>query len=317
MRYRPLGNSGLVVSVVGLGCNNIGRDVDADGAKALVTAALDCGVTLLDTADVYPRPVGLSEEILGRALAGRRHEIVLATKFGSAMDNTNGPDWGARGSRRYIRRAVEASLRRLNTDWIDLYQYHAPDRVTPIEETIAALGELVTEGKVRYLGSSNFAGWQVVQADFLARTAGSARFISAQNGYSLLDPRPEAELVPACLAYDVGLLPFYPLANGLLTGKHQRDSPPPPHSRIAERMPELHRDADWPLIERLTAFGAEHDRSLLEVAIGGLAAQPAVTSVIAGARTPQQLRANAAAGNWVLTADDLAGLAQARTASEH
>lgn len=300
-----------MVSTVGLGCNNLGRDVDDTAAAALIATARDEGVTLLDTADVYPRPVGLAEAMLGRVLRGQRDQFVVATKFGSSMDATNGPDWGARGSRRYIRLAVEASLRRLNTDWIDLYQYHAPDRITPVEETLAALTELVAEGKVRYIGSSNFAAWQVVEADFIARAAGGARFVSAQNGYSLLDPRVEQELVPACVAYGVGLLPFFPLANGLLTGKHDRHRPAPA-SRIAQRLPGLHREADWDLIERLTEYGAERERSLLEVAIAGLAAQPAVASVIAGARTPEQLRANAAAGRWSLTEDDLAALALAR-----
>jgi aryl-alcohol dehydrogenase-like predicted oxidoreductase len=298
MRYRSLGTSGLVVSVLGLGCNNIGRDLDAAATQTLVNAALDCGITLFDTADTYPRPVGVCEELLGQALSGRRDEVVLATKFGSDMRGDNGPDWGARGSRRYIRRAVQGSLRRLRTDWIDLYQYHTPDLVTPIEETLSALHELVVEGKVRYIGSSNLKAWQLVEADFLARHGDRTRFVSAQNRYNLLERDAENELIPACQSYGVGLLPYYPLANGLLTGKHRRTEPPVAGSRIAEREPAIHTDADWDLIERLESFAIERGLTLLEVALAGLAAQPAVSSVIAGAKTTEQLRANVAAIDW-------------------
>jgi aryl-alcohol dehydrogenase-like predicted oxidoreductase len=311
MRYRSLGTSGLRVSVVGLGCNTFGREVDLAGVKALVAAALDTGLTLFDTSDTYPRPVGLSEKLLGEALAGHRDEVVLATKFGSDMRGDNGPDWGARGSRRYIRRAVESSLRRLRTDHIDLYQYHVPDGSTPIEETLAALHELVREGKVRYLGSSNMAAWQVVEADFLARAAGHTRFVSAQNMYNLLDDGAAAELAPACQAYGIGLLPYSPLANGLLTGKHTRAAPVP-GTRLADRLPELHGSADWETIGRLTGYARERGLSLLAVAIGGLAARPAVSSVIAGARTPEQLRDNVAAAGWEPTPDDLSALDRAR-----
>jgi aryl-alcohol dehydrogenase-like predicted oxidoreductase len=305
MRYRQLGQSGLTVSVVGLGCNNFGR-IDLDATRAVVDAALDEGITLLDTADIYS--LGASEELLGQVLAGRRDDVVLATKFGMDMAGANGADWGARGSRRYIRRAIEASLRRLATDYIDLYQYHVPDGVTPIDETLAALDELVDEGKVRYVGSSNLAGWQVVQAEYVARSAGAARFISAQNEYSLLDRAVEAELAPACVAYGIGILPFFPLANGLLTGKFRRDEPPRRGTRIGDRKPRLHADAPWDVIEGLEKFADERGIGLLDVAIGGLAAQPAVASVIAGATAPEQVRANAAAASWVPTADDLAAL---------
>src|SRR5690348_7813731 len=195
MRFRRLGASGLAVSVVGLGCNNFGTRLDLDATRAVVDAALDAGVTLFDTADVY----GQSEDLLGEILQGRRDQVVLATKFGMDRRGALGPDWGARGSRRYIRLAVESSLRRLRTDWIDLYQLHAPDAHTPLEETLAALDELVTAGLVRYIGSSNFTGWQVVDADWIARDAHRARFVSAQNQYSLLDRDAERELVPACL----------------------------------------------------------------------------------------------------------------------
>ena len=306
MRYRQLGSSGLTVSVVGLGCNNFGRWVDRDGTRAVVQAALDVGITMFDTADTYSR--GQSEQLLGDALAGHRDEVVLATKFGHDMGGANGPDWGARGSRRYVRRAIEASLRRLGTDHVDLYQYHAPDRVTPIEETLAALDELVAEGKVRYLGSSNFAAWRVVQAEHLARAAGTARFVSAQNNYNLLEREAEAELTPACLAHGVGIVPYFPLANGLLTGKYRRDRPPEPGTRLGDRKPSLHADAPWDVIEGLQKYAEERAISLLHVAIGGLAGQPAVASVIAGATRPEQVRANAAAGAWELTAGDLAAL---------
>jgi aryl-alcohol dehydrogenase-like predicted oxidoreductase len=305
MRYRQLGESGLTVSVVGLGCNNFGR-IDLAATRAVVDAALDEGVTLLDTADIYG--LGASEELLGQVLAGRRDDVVLATKFGMDMAGANGADWGARGSRRYIRRAVEASLRRLATDYIDLYQYHAPDGITPVEETLAALSELVDEGKARYVGSSNLAGWQVVEAEYLARSAGAARFISAQNEYNLLDRAVEAELAPACLAYGVGILPFFPLANGLLTGKFRRDEPPPPGTRIGDRKRWLHAGAPWDVIEALEKFAGERGLGLVDVAIGGLAAQPAVASVIAGATSAEQVRANAAAARWVPTEADLTEL---------
>jgi aryl-alcohol dehydrogenase-like predicted oxidoreductase len=308
VRYRPLGRSGLVVSVVGLGCNNIGRSLDAAGTRKVLDAALDVGVTLLDTADIYGSARGESEELLGEVIGADRERFVLGTKFGNDMGGVNGPDWGARGSRRYIRTAVEASLRRLRTDHLDLYQYHAPDGVTPVEETLAALDELVEAGLVRYVGSSNFAGWQVAQADHVAAGLGAERFVSAQNEYSRLDRRAEAELVPACLAYEVGLLPFFPLANGLLTGKYERDVPPPPGTRLGDRKRDLHERAPWDVIERLRAYAEGRGLSMLDVAIGGLAAQPAVASVIAGATSADQLRANAAAGEWAPDQADLAEL---------
>ena len=222
MTYRPLGSSGLMVSTVGIGCNAFSRRVDLEGTRAIVRAALDSGVTLFDTADIYGIEPGASEAMLGEALGTDRENVILATKFGMDMRGANGPDWGVRGSRRYVRKAVESSLRRLRTDYIDLYQLHAPDEVTPIEETLAALHELVLEGKVRNIGSSNFAGWQVVDADWTARAGGYERFVSAQNKYSLLDRDVEDELVPACERVGVGILPFFPLEFGLLTGKYKR-----------------------------------------------------------------------------------------------
>ena len=310
MRYRPLGDSGLVVSAVGLGCNNMGRSLDLAGSREVVDAAIDCGVTLFDTADVYGDSGG-SEEALGQALQGRREQVVLATKFGMDMHGANGPDFGARGSRRYIRRAVEASLRRLRTDWIDLYQYHRPDGVTPVEETLAALDELVTAGLVRYVGWSNVAGWQVADAEWTARSSGRTRFISVQNNYNLLERGIEAEVLPACARYGVGVLPYFPLANGLLTGKYRKGQPPPAGTRIVARKPDLLSDDRLDRVERLVRYAEERGLSLLEVAIGGLLAQPAVGSVIAGASGADQVRANAAAGGWEPTPEDLAALDQA------
>lgn len=306
MRYQPVGDSGLVVSVVGLGANNFGRRIDLDATRAVVDAAFEAGITLIDTADIYG-PGGESERLLGEALAGRRDEVVLATKFGMDMGGANGPDWGARGSRRYVRRAVEASLTRLRTDWIDLYQYHAPDGVTPIEETVAALDELVREGKVRYLGSSNLAAWQVADADSFARHSGTSRFVSAQNGYSLLDRTVERELTPACVRHGIGILPYFPLANGLLTGKYRRGEPAPAGTRLESRLDTV-RDRAFDRIEAFESFARERGLSLLDVAIAGLAAQPAVGSVIAGATRPEQVKANAAAGTWEPSAEDLAAL---------
>ena len=305
MRYRQLGSSGLTVSLVGLGCNNIGRSLDAAGTRKVLDAALDTGVNLLDVADIYGGHRGQSEEVLGEVLGADRENFVLATKFGLDMGGVNGPDWGTRGSRRYIRVAVEASLRRLRTDHLDLYQYHAPDDRTPVDETLAALDELVRAGKVRYVGSSNFAGWQVAQADHVAAELGAERFVSAQNEYSLLDRRAEAELVPACAAYGVGVLPFFPLFNGLLTGKYSRDVPPPPGTRLGDRKADLHRNAPWDTLDALRAYADQRGLAMLDVAIAGLAAQPAVSSVIAGATSAEQLRANAAAGEWEPSDADL------------
>ena len=300
---RRLGTSGLVVSVVGLGCNNFGRRIGLDQTREVVRAALDAGVTLFDTADIY----GDSEDFLGQVLGPQRSDIVLATKFGLPMGGALGPDWDARGSRRYIRKAVESSLRRLETDWIDLYQFHTPDPATPIEETLAALHELVLEGKVRYVGCSNFAGWQVADADWIARSADLTRFISAQNHYSLIERGVEAELTPACERFGLGILPFFPLANGLLTGKYRRGETAPEGTRLASRDGWL-TDQRFDQVEALQRYADERGLSMLEVAIGGLAAQPAVSSVIAGATKPEQVVANVAAGGWVPNADDLDAL---------
>jgi aryl-alcohol dehydrogenase-like predicted oxidoreductase len=308
MTYRPLGNSGLMVSTVGLGTNAFGTRIDARQTQRVVDAALDAGITLFDTSDTYG--VGASEELLGRSLGRRRHEVVLATKFGMDMDGANGPDWGARASRRYVRTAVEASLRRLGTDHIDLYQLHQPDLVTPVEETLEALTELVTEGKVRYLGCSNFAAWEVVDAHWTAGAAHLRPFQSAQNEYSLYNRAAEEELVPALLRTGMSLIAYFPLAYGLLTGKYRRGQQPPEGSRLSADS-QAHRlaHADWDRVEALHAFADERRVSILDVAIGGLAAQPAVASVIAGATRPEQVEANVRAGLWSPTHDDLAALA--------
>jgi aryl-alcohol dehydrogenase-like predicted oxidoreductase len=307
MRYRTLGDSGLLVSVVGLGCNNFGGRLDVTRTRAVVDAAIDEGITLLDTAESYGGQ-GASELALGEVLTGRRDKVVLATKFGGA-DMGYGPAAGAKGSRSYIKVAVEKSLTRLKTDYIDLYQLHTPDPVTPIDETIAALDDLVTEGKVRYLGHSNLAGWQIADAAHAAASTGRAPFISAQNHWSLLERGAEREVVPAARHFGVGLLPFFPLANGLLTGKVRKGQDIPANSRLAEpRRAGYVTDAKLDKVEALIAWGQDHGVSVLEIAIGGLAAQPGCSSVIAGATSPEQVKANAAAGEWEPTEDDLAAI---------
>jgi aryl-alcohol dehydrogenase-like predicted oxidoreductase len=309
MRFRRLGESGLVVSVVGLGCNNFGRKVDLDGTRAVIDSAIDHGINLFDTADIYGNPHGASEELVGAALKGRRDDVVIATKFGMDMSGANGPDHGARGSRRYIHRAVEASLRRLGTDYIDLYQIHEPDPATPIAETLAALDDLVRAGKVRYLGNSNFAGWQIADASWTARTDGLTPFVSAQNHYNLLERSVEREVLPACERFGLGMLPFFPLASGLLTGKYRRGEAPPAGGRLTEaRYGQRLADASWETIGALQEFADKRGLGLLDVAIGGLAAKPAVSSVIAGATRPEQVAANVAAGQWVPSTEDLAEL---------
>ncbi|RZS37499.1 aryl-alcohol dehydrogenase-like predicted oxidoreductase [Herbihabitans rhizosphaerae] len=297
-----------MVSTVGLGCNNLGRPGTAAeslaGSRAVVGAALDAGVNLFDIADVYGAPRGRSEELLGQALSGRRDQAVIATKFGLDMQGANGPDFGARGSRRYVRRALEASLRRLGTDWIDLYQFHRPDPSTPIEETLATLDDLVREGTVRYVGVCNMAGWQVADAVWHARDAGVTAPVAAQNHYSLLEREAERELLPAATRFRLGVLPYFPLANGLLTGKYHRGSDPPSGSRLAARQ-RLLEDAPWERIEKLRAFAEERRITMSTLAIGWLTAQSSVGSVIAGATTPEQVIANAAASTWNPTPEDL------------
>jgi aryl-alcohol dehydrogenase-like predicted oxidoreductase len=302
MRKRRLGRDGPEVSVVGLGCNNFGLRVDLEGTRAVVDAALEAGVTLLDTADIYGNRGG-SESFLGEVLEGRRDRVVLATKFGGDMrDGTT-----ARGSRAYIQKAIDASLRRLRTDYVDLYQYHTPDRETPFEETFGALDELVRKGKVRYIGHSNLEAAEVEKVDALARAREWAPPVSAQNQYSLLRREAEEELLPTCERLGVGVLPYFPLASGLLTGKYRRGQPPPEGTRLAGRH-EVLTDETFDRVEALERYADERGVTLLHVAIGGLVARPAVASVIAGATKPEQVRANVAAGEWEPTPVDLAAL---------
>ncbi len=310
MEHRNLGRSGLRVSAVGLGCNNFGRPGTAsetqEGTSAVVDAAIDAGVTLFDTADIYGGEFGLSERLLGVALRGKRDRVVLATKFGHAHAPSPIPSWSDRGSRRYVRIAVEDSLRRLGTDWIDLYQLHTPDPNTPIEETIAALDELVAEGKIRYYGHSNLAAWQATEAEFQARMRGGGRFVSAQNEYSLLRREAEAELLPALEAYGIGFLPYFPLYNGLFTGKFSR-SGGPDDSRIMRQRRHLLESAPWDVIEEYERFCAERGTSMLSATIAWLLSRPALSSVIAGATRPEQVVQNArAAEEWAPADGDLA-----------
>jgi len=305
MRYRTLGDSGLLVSVVGLGCNNFGGRIDTQQTRSVVDAAIDAGITLFDTAEMYGTDGG-SELALGEVLGSRRDKVVLATKFGhQKVDMGYGPAAGAKGGRNYIRLAVEKSLRRLRTDYIDLYQLHTPDPLTPIEETIAALHELVLEGKVRYLGHSNLTGWQL--ADAAHKSAGATPFVSSQNHWSLLERGAEAEVVPAARHFGLGVLPYFPLANGLLTGKVRRGQEVPAGTRLAARAGYI-TGAKLDKVEALISWGAGRDVSILEIAIAGLAAQPGCTSVIAGATSAEQVKANAAAGEWEPTAADLAAI---------
>lgn len=305
MEYRQLGQSGLRVSLVGLGCNNFGRRIDYATSQPVVHKALDLGITFFDTADVYrSAAIGGSEEFLGRALGPRRKDVVLATKVGMPMEH------GRRGASRHtIIAGVEASLRRLNTDWIDLYQQHQPDPLTPIEETLRAFDDCVRQGKVRYIGCSNLKAWQVVEAHHTSRTSGLAGFVSCQNEYSLLTRSPDHELIPMMQAYGLGLLPYYPLASGLLTGKYRRNVPMPEGARLtlhgARYEGRFINDANWPIVERLEAFARQRGRTLLELAFSWLACRPCVSSIIAGATQPEQLAANVNAAGWALTGEEL------------
>jgi aryl-alcohol dehydrogenase-like predicted oxidoreductase len=296
MRMRTLGEGGPEVSVVGLGTNNFGGRIDYRQSKAVLDTAIEEGITLLDTADIYSQ--GTSEEFIGRALQGRRDRILIATKFGKPMDANPSE---SRGSREYVRWAVEGSLGRLRTDSIDVYQMHEPDPSTPVEETLGALDELVREGKVRFIGSSNFSPGQVEEADTIARDRGLARFVAAQNEYSFAVREAEDELLPLCDELDIGVLPYFPLASGLLTGKHEVRRVPK-EGRLAGRDIPAER---WAKVEELQQYADQLSLTLLDVAIGGLLAMPAITSVIAGATKPEQVRANVRAGNWEPKQNDL------------
>jgi aryl-alcohol dehydrogenase-like predicted oxidoreductase len=304
MDYRRLGDSGLKVSEIGLGCNNFGMRIDQAGANAVIDAAIEHGVTFFDTADQYGS--GKSEEMIGNALKGRRHQVVVATKFASPM----GEGANNRGaSRRHIMEAVEASLTRLQTDYIDLYQLHRPDPDTPIAETLGALDDIVAQGKVRYIGNSNFSGWQIADADWTAREGHMNRFVSAQNHYSLLERGAAHEVTPACQRFGLGLLPFFPLASGLLTGKYKRGETPPQDSRLAvmgARAAAALNDENFSRLEALSAWAEARGHDLLNLAFAWLLGQPVVSSVIAGATKPEQVAANAGAAAWKLTPEDVA-----------
>ena len=309
MDYRRLGNSGLQVSLAGLGTNNFGMRLDYEQSAAVVEAALDAGINFFDTADIYGG--GRSEEYLGRALGSRREDVLIATKF--AMPVGDGP-FTRGGSRHYIERAVAASLARLGTDYIDVYQMHQPDPDTPIGETLEALSDLVHRGVVRYIGHSNFSGWQIANADWVSRSRGLARFVSAQNEWSLLQRKVEAEVMPACREFGLGQLPFFPLASGFLTGKYRRGEPLPEGTRLAAwqqamptRIDALTADSNFDLLEALERYAAERGRTILDLALSWLASDPAVSSVIAGATKPEQIEANVASTlAWQLSAEEFA-----------
>jgi aryl-alcohol dehydrogenase-like predicted oxidoreductase len=310
MQYRNLGSSGLRVSAVGLGGNNFGRPgtvtIDQPGTDAVVDAALDAGINFIDTADVYGAEFGASETLLGQSLAGRRDDVVIATKFGHAEMASPVPAWGAKGSRRYIRLAVEGSLRRLQTEWIDLYQLHTPDPATPIDETIDALDDLVTAGKIRYYGHSNLAGWQIAEAHLTATLSGKRHFVSAQNEYNLLARAAEVEVLPAVRRFGLGFLPYFPFVNGLLTGKFSR-SEAPADSRIVRQRPHILEQAPWDAIEALSALAEQRGSTLLGMTVAWFLSRHEVSSVIAGATRPEQVRQNAAAADpEPLTAGELA-----------
>jgi aryl-alcohol dehydrogenase-like predicted oxidoreductase len=302
---RRLGDSDLEASVVGLGCNNFGRRLDLKGTAAVLEAALDAGIDFFDTADIYGG-AGASEELMGRALEGRRDEYLIATKFGMEMEGADGVPDAPRGSREYIRWAVEGSLRRLRVDRIDLYQYHEPDGRTPITETLAALDELVREGVVRAIGCSNFSAFELEEAELVARESGGAHFVTVQNEYSLLERGIEAEGTPTCERLGISILPYFPLASGLLTGKYRRGEVAPKGTRLAGLTPGS--DAQFEVVEGLRGYAEERGVEMIDVAIAGLAAQPAVASVIAGATKPEQVWRNVDTLRWKPSEEDLAEL---------
>jgi len=307
MEYRRLGRSGLHVSLAGLGCNNFGMRIDYEAAERVTNASLDAGITLFDTADVYGR--GASEEMLGRALGARRHEVIIATKFAAPMGE--GP-MERGGSRHRIVEACEDSLRRLGTDYIDLYQMHMPDPDTPMEETLRALDDLVRSGKVRYIGNSNYKGWQIAEAHWTAETHHLTKMVSAQNHYNLMERAVETEVVPACNQYGLGMLPYFPLASGFLTGKYRQGQAVAEGTRLAawgDRAQGVLTDTNFATLEKLEAWSGERGRTVLELAVGWLSSQSHVSSVISGATKPEQVAANASAVEWVLTAEEVAEVA--------
>jgi len=304
MEFRNLGKSGLKVSEIGLGGNNFGWWADESISIAVINHAIDSGINFIDTADMYAQ--GNSEEFIGKALKGKRNQVVIATKFGNPMGE--GPNEKG-GSRHYIMKAVDASLTRLQTDYIDLYQIHLPDFSTLIEETLRTLDDLVRSGKVRYIGCSNFAAWQLCEALWTSKAGNLESFVSVQPHYNLLTRQIERELVPCCQAYDIGVLPYFPLASGFLTGKYRRGEEPPADSRLSRPIPGLQRlftDENWDKLAKLETFAAARGHSVGELAIAWLLGKPWIASVIAGARKIEQVSANVAAGEWKLTADEVA-----------
>jgi aryl-alcohol dehydrogenase-like predicted oxidoreductase len=305
MQKRRLGTAGPEVSLVGLGTNNFGRRIDIEAARPVLVKALDCGITLIDTADAYGNG-GASEDFLGRLLGARRQDVVLATKFGLPIDGAGKPG-GA--SRRYIMAAVEASLRRLRTDWIDLYQLHRPDARTPIEETLRALDDLVKAGKVRHIGCSNLSAAQLEEALTVSQRHGFKSFITCQDEYNLLSRGLDKDRAPIMQRHGLGLLPYVPIASGLLTGKYRPDAPPPPGSRLAYSARHVGRvlnERNWRMVEALQAFAAKRGRTLLELAMSWLASRPFMSGIIAGATKPEQVEQNVAAIGWTLSPADLA-----------
>ena len=306
MELRRVGESGLKVSEIGLGCNNFGMRIDQDQTTVVVEAALEAGIDFFDTADVYG--ASQSEVMLGKALGKRRGDVLIATKFAMPM----GSPRMRGGSRSYVMSAIDASLKRLGTDYVDLYQMHAPDAETPIEETLDALDDIVRAGKARYIGCSNFSGWQIADADWIARTRGRMRFISAQNNFSLLERNVEREVLPACSRFGLGFLPYFPLASGLLSGKYRRGEPAPEGTRLSmagRRAEQAFSDRNFDRLDKLSGWAADHEHSLLDLAFAWLLSHTEVPSVIAGATRPEQVKANAAAAAWKLTADEAAEVA--------
>jgi len=304
MEYRRLGNSGLKVSAVGLGGNNFGWWADEQTSIPVIHHVIDAGINFLDTADVYAR--GQSEEFIGKAIKGKRTNLIIATKFANQMgDDPNEKG----GSRRYIMQAVDASLKRLQTDYIDLYQMHVPDQTTPMGETLRALDDLIRAGKVRYIGCSNFAAWQMCEAIWISRTNNFSTFISTQPMYNLLSRQIERELVPCCQHYGIGIIPYSPLASGFLTGKYRQGETPPEGARLSGSDPRFQRmfnDANWNKLGKLESWAKEHGHTVGELAIAWLLAKPMVSTVIAGARKHEQVDANVAAGDWKLTSEEVA-----------
>ena len=300
MQYRQLGTSGLQVSAIGLGANNFGRRVDVAGTETVVHAALDAGVNMIDTSNSYGD--GLSEEFIGKALKGRRHEAVIATKVSSRV--ADGPN-NAGNSRKHILDQVDISLRKLETDYIDLYQIHWWDPNVPIEETLRALDDLIRAGKVRYVGCSNFSAWQVCESHWTAKTLGVNGFSSVQPRYSMLYRKPEEEMIPFCEQYGIGILPYYPLENGFLTGKYRRDQPAPDGTRLSENDRGVFTSRNFDILEALNEFASERGHTILGLAFAWLLASPMVSSVIAGATRPGQVAANAASADWSLTPEEM------------